>query len=97
MDVALVLEILLIILIIAGILLAGLVIWVFLSLYRKISKILDLASKTSKNAEELSGTLLSSVKNPGDKSSGWVDGTAKAIKFLTGFHYFRKKGDQTDE
>tara|TARA_B100001123_G_C15163053_1_gene968242 strand:- start:772 stop:1059 length:288 start_codon:yes stop_codon:yes gene_type:complete len=92
-----VLEILLIILIVAGILLAGLVIWVFLSLYRKISKILDLASKTSKNAEELSGTLLSSVKNPGDKSSGWVDGTARVIKFFTGFHYFRKKGDQTDE
>ena len=97
MDVALVLEILLIILIIAGILLAGLVIWVFLSLYRKISKILDLASKTSKNAEELSGTLLSSVKNPGDKSSGWVDGTARVIKFFTGFQHFRKKGDQTDE
>ncbi len=92
-----VLEILLIILIVAGISLAGLVIWVFLSLYRKISKILDLASKTSKNAEELSGTLLSSVKNPGDKSSGWVDGTARVIKFFTGFHSFRKKGDQTDE
>ena len=92
-----VLQILLIILIVAGILLAGLAIWVFLSLYRKISRILDLASRTGKNAEELSGSLLSSVKEPGGKTSGWVDGTANVIKFFTGFHYFRKKGDQTDE
>jgi hypothetical protein len=92
-----VLAVLLIILIIAGILLAGLVIWVVLSLHRKISRILDVASRTSKNAEKLSGTLLNTVKEPNEKTSNWIDGTVKVIKLFTGFHYFRKKGDQTDE
>mgnify|MGYP001173242201 CR=1 FL=1 len=92
-----VLETLLMILMVTGICLIVFFMWMFFSLYRKISKILDLAGKTSRKAEELSESLLDSVKKPGEKTMGWAEGAFRAIKFFTGYPNFRKKGDQTDE
>ena len=91
-----VLDTLLVILMVTGICLIVFFMWMFFSLHRKISKILDLAGKTSRKAEELSGSLLDTVKKPGEKTMGWVEGTVKIIKFFTGFQSFRKKGDQAD-
>ena len=63
-----------------------------LILYSKVSKVLDSAKRTVKDAEDIFSAVSSKVVGPAAAGSGAAFGAGKLMAFLLGFRKKNKKG-----